>query len=180
LGGHALADGHDISVQTEVKELVRATVEAFGTVHIVVNNAGIAGQMSAHDAVNVESFTWTWANAALGTALVTEAVDPVMQGHGYGRIVNTSSDSIYGFGGGGDAGYVGSKGAVFGMARDLGRFSAQHGIRINGRMPSASSRMSDLSPLIKKITREHFDASQVAVFVAALASKECPVSGGFV
>jgi NAD(P)-dependent dehydrogenase (short-subunit alcohol dehydrogenase family) len=60
LGGHALADGHDISVQTEVKELVRATVEAFRTVHIVVNNAGIAGQMSAHDAVNVESFTWTW------------------------------------------------------------------------------------------------------------------------
>jgi NAD(P)-dependent dehydrogenase (short-subunit alcohol dehydrogenase family) len=60
LGGHALADGHDISVQTEVKELVRAAVEAFRTVHIVVNNAGIAGQMSAHDAVNVESFTWTW------------------------------------------------------------------------------------------------------------------------
>lgn len=41
LGGHALADGHDISVQTEVKELVRATVEAFGTVYIVVNNAGV-------------------------------------------------------------------------------------------------------------------------------------------
>jgi NAD(P)-dependent dehydrogenase (short-subunit alcohol dehydrogenase family) len=100
-----------------------------------------------------------------------------MQGQGYRRIVNTSSDSIYGFGRGGDAGYVGSKGAIFGMTRDLGRFSAQHGIRINEVMPPASSRMSDLSTLAKKIHREYFDASQVAVFVAALACKEYPVSG---
>lgn len=131
--------------------------------------------MSAHDAVNAESFTRTWAIAALGTALVTEASVSRYVGAG----VRKDRECVFGFDIWVRRGRcrVCGNGAVFGMTRDLGRFCAQHEIRINGVMPSASSRMSDLSPLIKKITREYFDASQVAVFVAALASKECPVSG---
>lgn len=176
-GGDAIADGHDVSVQTEVQGIVDMALETYGAVHILVNNAGTAGQMSSHDNVNVPSFRRTWEIAALGTVLLISAVWPTMEKQKYGRIINTSSDSIYGFGGGGDGGYASSKGAVFGLTKDLGKFSLQHGIAINGVLPSAASRMSDLSPVIKKITRTYFEPAKVAVFVAALASPRCPVSG---
>ena len=176
-GGEATADGHDVSVQSEVKSIVDAAVETYGTVHILVNNAGTAGQASSHDNVNIPSFRRTWEIAALGTIMLISAVYPVMEKQHYGRIINTSSDSIYGFGGGGDGGYASSKGAVFGLTKDLGKFSPQHGIKINGVSPSAASRMSDLSPLIKTITRTYFGTRKVAVFVGALASEDCPTSG---
>jgi NAD(P)-dependent dehydrogenase (short-subunit alcohol dehydrogenase family) len=176
-GGTAVADGHDISQQSETIAIVNDAVANFGTVHILVNNAGTAGAMSAHDNVNIQSFTRVWEIAALGSILMLSAVYPIMQKQGFGRIINTSSDSIYGLGAGGDAGYCSSKGAVFAMTRDLGKFSAQHGIKINGVLPSAASRMSDLSPTIKRITREYFPTALVAPFVCALAADECPVSG---
>ncbi|KAH7383531.1 hypothetical protein BKA64DRAFT_160743 [Cadophora sp. MPI-SDFR-AT-0126] len=176
-GGVAAADGHDVSQQGEVQQIVQNAVKHFGTVHILVNNAGAAGQMSSHDNVNVDSFRRVWEIAALGTILLISAVYPFMEKQGYGRIINTSSDSIYGFGGGGDGGYASSKGAVFALTKDMGKFSPKHGIKINGVLPSAVSRMSDLSPLVKRITREHFPTSKVAPFVCALAAEECPVSG---
>jgi NAD(P)-dependent dehydrogenase (short-subunit alcohol dehydrogenase family) len=176
-GGTALADGHDVSSQAEVQEIVENAVKTFGTVHILINNAGTAGQASSHDNVNVDSFRRVWEIAALGTILLVSAVYPLMEKQNYGRIVNTSSDSIYGFGGGGDGGYASSKGAVFALTKDLGKFSEKHGIKMNGVLPSAASRMSDMSPVIKRITREHFPTSRVAPFVCALAAEECPVSG---
>lgn len=176
-GGEAMADGHDVSVRSEVQQLVGNVLETYGTVHILVNNAGTAGQMSSHDNVNEPSFRRTWEIAALGTILLISTVWPAMEKQKYGRIITTCSDSLYGFGGGGDGGYASSKGAVLGLTKDLGKFSPRHGIMINGVLPSAASRMSDLSPVIKKITRTYFDPAKVAVFVAALASKECPVSG---
>lgn len=176
-GGEAVADGHDISIQTEVHELVQNTLKTYGTVHILVNNAGTAGKPSSHDNVDADSFQRTWEIAALGTIMLISAVYPTMQKQSYGRIINTSSDSLVGMGAGGDGGYVAAKGATFGLTRDLGRMSHRHGIKINGIMPSAASRMSDLSPVIKRITRQYFQPHLVADFVVALASEECPVSG---
>ncbi|KAM5353387.1 hypothetical protein ACJ41O_000037 [Fusarium nematophilum] len=176
-GGQAIPDGHDISIQSEVQQLVQDTLSTYGTVHILVNNAGTAGGPSSHDNVNVGSFRRTWEIAALGTVMLISAVYPTMEAQGYGRIINTSSDSLVGMGAGGDGGYVASKGATFGLTRDLGRMSPKHGIKINGVLPSAASRMSDLSPVIKRITRQYFQPHLVADFVLALASEECPVSG---
>lgn len=176
-GGEAVGDGHDISIQTEVQELVQDTLSTYGTIDILVNNAGTAGQASAHDNINVATFRRTWEIAALGTAMLISAVYPTMEKQRYGRIINTSSDSLIGMGAGGDGGYVSSKGAVFGLTRDLGRMSVRHGIKINGVLPSAASRMSDMSPVIKRITHQYFKAHLVADFVVALASEECPVSG---
>lgn len=176
-GGEACADGHDISVLEEVRALTDFAISQYDKIDIVVNNAGTAGQLSSHDNLNVSSFRRTWEIACLGTIMMISVVWPVMQAQGYGRIINTSSDSIYGFGGGGDGGYASSKGAVYALTRDLGRFSEQHGIKINGVLPSAVSRMSDLSPIIKDITHKYFQTEKVATFVVALASEQCPVSG---
>ncbi|VUC36316.1 unnamed protein product [Clonostachys rosea] len=84
-------------------ELQRAVAE-YGTVHILVNNAGTAGKMSSHDNVNVESFRRTWEIATLGSIMLISAVYPIMEQQHYGRIINTSSDSMIGMGAGEDGG----------------------------------------------------------------------------
>lgn len=102
---------------------------------------------------------------------------PTMAAQKYGRIINTSSDSILGFGAEGDGAYAASKGAVFALAKKLGCFAQKHGIYVNGILPSAASCMCDLSPFIRTITRKYFSPPAVALFVGGLASRDCPCSG---
>lgn len=179
-GGKALASGHDVSIKEEVEAMVAAAIAQFGTVHILINNAGIPGMFGKENgefSVDSGLFMRTIEIAALGTILCTSAVYPVMQAQKYGRILNTSSDTIYGFGMGGDGGYAASKGAVFALTRDLGRFSTRHGIKINAIQPSASTRMADLDPNMKKVSEEFFALDRVAQFAIALCAEEVPVSG---
>ncbi|KAK5721159.1 hypothetical protein LTR17_014800 [Elasticomyces elasticus] len=176
-GGDAVADSNDVSSQEGVKELVARTVQHYGTVHILINNAGITGKMSSHDAVDGPAFMRVLEIAVLGTTLVTSACYSIMARQKYGRIVNVSSNAIYGFGAGGDCAYGASKGATFAITRELGRWSERDGIKINCVMPSAASRMGDLSEGTKQVTRTYFPPEKVTPLVLALVSEECPVSG---
>ncbi|KAK5189965.1 hypothetical protein LTR47_005964 [Exophiala xenobiotica] len=176
-GGIAIPDAHDIAAQGSAQAIVAATVKEFGTVDILVNNAGISGKMSPHDNVDAAAFMRVLEIAVLGTSLMTSACYSYMAKQGYGRIINTSSNSIYGFGAGGDCAYGASKAAVFAITRELGRWALRDGIKINCVMPSAASRMGDLSEGTKKVTRTYFPPEGVVPFVVTLASDECPSSG---
>jgi len=176
-GGIAIADGHDVSIKSAAIEIVAATVKEFGTVDILVNNAGISGKPSSHDDIDPEAFLRVLEIAVVGSALMTSACYPVMQKQKHGRVINISSDGIYGFGAGGDCAYSASKGATFALTRDIGRYSDRHGILINCIMPSGWSRMADLAESTKNVTRTYFDPAKISPFVVALASDECPVSG---
>lgn len=176
-GGIAVADQHDVSIQAHAKAIVEAAVREFGTVHILINNAGITGKISSHDNVDGAAFMRVLEISVLGTTLVTSAAYSLMAKQGYGRIINVSSNAIYGFGAGGDCAYGASKGATFVITRELGRWSERDGIKINCIMPSAASRMADLSEGTKKVTTTYFPPQGVVPFVVALASEECPVSG---
>lgn len=153
-GGTAVANDGDVS--KDAKEIVQAAVEAFGTVHILINNAGITGKMSPHYDVDGPAFMRVLEIGVLGTTMVTSACYSILAKQRYGRIVNISSNAIYGFGAGGDCAYGASKGATFAITRELGRWSEKDGIKVNCVMPSAASRMGDLSEGTKKITRTYF------------------------
>ncbi len=192
-GGIAVAHNGDVS--RDAKDIVASAVKEFGTVHILINNAGITGKMSSHDDVDGPAFMRVLEISVLGTTMVTSAAYSIMAAQKYGRVVNISSNAIYGFGAGGDCAYGASKGATFAITRELGRWSERDGIKINCIMPSAASRMGDLSEGTKKVTRTYFppEVSQYALgdlrefvtdnekgvvpFVMALCSEECPVSG---
>jgi len=176
-GGVAIADGHDVSIKADCQALVSRAVAEFGKIDILVNNAGISGKPSSHAELDGAAFMRVLEIGVLGSQLMTSAVWGTMQTQGYGRIIYISSDAVMGFGAGGDCAYAASKGATFAIARDLGRFSPQHGIKVNVVMPSGSSRMGDLSEGSKHITRTYFEASKCAPLIVALASEECPVSG---
>lgn len=153
-GGTAVANQGDVS--KDAQAIVQAAVKEFGTVHILINNAGITGKISPHDDVDPAAFMRVIEISVLGTTMVTSACYSIMAKQKYGRIINVSSNAIYGFGAGGDCAYGASKGATFAITRELGRWSEQDGIKINGVMPSAASRMGDLSEGTKKVTRTYF------------------------
>jgi NAD(P)-dependent dehydrogenase (short-subunit alcohol dehydrogenase family) len=158
-GGIAVAHNGDVS--KDAKDIVESAIKEFGTVRILINNAGITGKMSPHDNVDASAFMRVLEISVLGTTMVTSAAYSVMAKQKYGRIVNVSSNAIYGFGAGGDCAYGASKGATFAITRELGRWSERDGIKINCIMPSAASRMGDLSEGTKKVTRTYFPPEYV-------------------
>lgn len=174
-GGVATPDSHDVS--KDPQKIIATAVDAYGTVDILVNNAAISGKPSSHDDVDGEAFMRVLEIAVLGTSLMTSAAYAIMRKQKFGRIINVSSNAVYGFGAGGDCAYAASKGATYALTRDLGRFSSRDGIKINGILPSGWSRMADLSEASKKVTRTYFDPAKISPFVVLLASEECPVSG---
>jgi NAD(P)-dependent dehydrogenase (short-subunit alcohol dehydrogenase family) len=155
-GGTAVAHGGDVA--RHYKDIVATAVREFGTVHILINNAGILGKWSPHDNVDPVAFMRVLEISVLGTAMLTSAVYSIMAKQRYGRIVNSSSNAIYGLGSGGDGAYGASKAAVFALTRGLGRWSERDGIKINCTMTSAASRMGDTSESTKFVTRTYFPA----------------------
>lgn len=153
-GGVAVAHGGDVS--RHYKDIVDTAVREFGTVHILINNAGVLGKLSPHDDVDASAFMRVLEISVLGTAMLTSAVYPIMAKQGFGRIVNSSSNAMYGLGSGGDGAYAASKAAAFAMTRGLGRWSERDGIKINCTMPSGASRMGNLSEGTKFVTQTYF------------------------
>lgn len=168
-GGTAIAHNGDVS--KDAQDIIDTAVREFGTVDILINNAGIPGTISPHDDVDAAAFMRVLEVSVLGTTMVTSAAYSVMKSQGYGRIVNVSSNAIYGFGAGGDCAYGASKGAAFAITRELGRWSVRDGLNINCVMPSAVSRLAEMAEGTKRITRTSFPAEVSPLLPADLCSK---------
>jgi NAD(P)-dependent dehydrogenase (short-subunit alcohol dehydrogenase family) len=138
-GGEALALRNDVSDWSSCEEMVAKTVERFGRVDVLVNNAAIFGKL---DRASIEEIAPELFDRVLrvnvgGTFLCTRAVVPAMKARGYGKIVNISTSRIF-------AGlpfyvhYDASKGAVFGMTRAMAKELGEHGIRVNAIAPGST------------------------------------------
>jgi len=91
-GGEAVSVRGDVSRSADVRDLVRATVDAFGQVDILVNNAGVMVSTSFMDATE-EDWDRTIDVNLKGAYLCSKEVVPVMLRPGAGRIINMSSNS---------------------------------------------------------------------------------------
>lgn len=119
----------DVSDKAQVQEMVAEAVARLGTVHAVVNNAGI---LRASDVEHCPEDYWDSVMDvnAKGTFLVIQALLPVMKAQGYGRICNISS--IGGKHGAPEqAHYSASKAAVMGFTRVLAQEVGSLGITAN-------------------------------------------------
>lgn len=81
----------DVTSESDVAEMIRQTVRRFGTVHILVNNAGIAGPTALCEDVKLAEWEETLAINLSGPFLCAKAVLPLMKAQRWGRIVNISS-----------------------------------------------------------------------------------------
>jgi NAD(P)-dependent dehydrogenase (short-subunit alcohol dehydrogenase family) len=123
----------DLAAPEDIDELVDVTVETFGGVDIVVNNAAFI-QMTPLDEVSVEEFDQTFAVNVRGPMLLAQAALPHLKGSNAGAIVNISSVATQ-MGGRSMALYRASKLALLGLTKVMAKEWGGHGIRVNSVMP---------------------------------------------
>jgi NAD(P)-dependent dehydrogenase (short-subunit alcohol dehydrogenase family) len=140
-GGEAVSDGADVSDPDAVRAMVDATLDRWGRVDVLVNNAGILRDRSFAN-MTLEDFAAVVDVHLTGTVICTKAVWSHMREAGYGRVVVTTSSSGL-FGNFGQANYGAAKLGVVGLMRTLAIEGAKYDIRVNAIAPVAHTRMTD-------------------------------------
>ncbi len=133
-GKQAIAVQVDITIEAEVDRAVSETVERFGRLDVLVNNAGISRHRKIEE-LTVEMFESVMKVNVTGTFICCRAVAPIMKQQKRGKIVNISS-----LGGrtgrpGVAVNYAASKAAVIGLTQTLARELGPSGIRVNAIAP---------------------------------------------
>ena len=169
----------DISKEDEVKRMVDETVETYGKLDVLVNNAAIV-PFTAWDDVDFAEWRRIMAVNLDGTFLACHYAQRQMREAGYGRIVNLASNVILA-GTPNLAHYVASKGGIFAFTRALAREIGQYGITVNsvapglteteGVMASPHQEAFEFVQMLQCIPRRGV-AADIAPAVAFLASEE--------
>ena len=175
-GGVAAANTETVDTPAGGRAIVEQAMDLWGRVDVLVNNAGIAGGGPFHE-IPPERVAKMIGVHVEGSYNVGRAAWPVMLERGYGRVVNTSSGSV--FGTPGTIHYVTAKAGIIGFTRALAQEGAQAGIKVNAIMPVAYSRLTAAVPAedFKAWLREHYGPERVAPFVAWLAHEDVPCTG---
>jgi NAD(P)-dependent dehydrogenase (short-subunit alcohol dehydrogenase family) len=174
-GGNAIADYGSVADPEATVAMVQRAVDAFGTLDIVVNNAGNNRRDTFAD-TTLEDLRNVIDVHLVGSFLITKAAWPILAAKRYGRIVFTTSQ--VGFYGKVDSvAYGMAKAGVVGLMHGV-RLSAEPlGIKVNCIAPFALTRLGDIFP---KDIAGYIDPAQVATAIVLLCSERCPVSGEIV
>ncbi len=144
-GGNAIANGSSVTDDAGIAQLINDTLDAFGRIDIVMNNAGILRDKSFAK-MEMSDFTLVMDVHLIGSAKVTHAVWPIMKEQQYGRIMMTTSSSGL-YGNFGQANYGAAKLGLIGLMNTLKIEGHKDNIRVNALSPVAATRMTeDLLP----------------------------------
>jgi 3-oxoacyl-[acyl-carrier protein] reductase len=133
-GKRAIAVQVNVTIEAQVDRAVSETVERFGRLDVLVNNAGISRHRPLEE-MSVKMFESVMKVNVTGTFICCRAVTPIMKQQKRGKIVNISS-----LGGrtgrpGVAVNYAASKAAVIGLTQTLARELGPSGIRVNAIAP---------------------------------------------
>ena len=145
-GGEAITIATDVRDFAAVEAAVAATVDAFGGLSVLYNNAGVS-LADDDDAVSTPESTWelTMDVNVKGLWLCCKAGIPAMLESGGGSIINVASFVAHLGAATPQLAYTTSKGAVLSMTRELAVIYARQGIRVNALCPGPV-----LTPLLAK------------------------------
>ena len=178
LGAKALAVRCDVSCAADVQAMMDAAVKQFGSIHILVNNAGIT-----RDGLLMRMSEADWdavidANLK-GAFLCMKAVARIMMRQRYGRIVSISS--VVGLrGNAGQMNYAASKAGIIGLTKSMAKELASRGVTANAVAPGfiQTDMTAAMTDAAKEATTASIPAGRlgtgedVAKAVAFLASEE--------
>lgn len=173
-GGEAIANCDSVTVGA--KNMVATALDHFGRLDILINNAGISGGGLLAD-IPPADFDRLFDTHYRGTvALIREAWKSLVAS-GNGRIVNTSSASV--FGAPYTSHYASAKAAVYGLTRCLAGEGRPYGLNVNCIMPSAWTRMSADVPdeMFRVALERFFQPDVIAPFIAWLVHTSNTLSG---
>jgi NAD(P)-dependent dehydrogenase (short-subunit alcohol dehydrogenase family) len=138
-GGPVLAMPADVTDESAVSALLQATVDKYGRVDVLINNAGIYYGLMPEPATGLSRVRWdrTIQVNVWGTFLCSRVAFPYMKEAGGGSIVNVSSTTVF-MGSKGLADYVASKGAVIALTRVLAQEFGDDHVRVNAVAPGGT------------------------------------------
>lgn len=171
LGGEAHGDQHDVG--TQAKEIIDNVINKYGTIDVLVNNAGILRDKSFAK-MTYEEWIQVQKVHLIGTFQLTRLAWPHFVEKKFGRVVNISSTSgIYGnFG---QANYAAAKSAIIGLTRTLAIEGAKNNIKINVVAPHAETAMT--LTVFREEDKNLYPPKLVAPLLIFLASDDVPVTG---
>jgi len=184
-GGDVLSLQGDVMRSDDVDAAVARVVDELGGLDVLVNAAGISGRSLRTVDVPDDEWLRVFGINAHGTFYFCRAAVRVMVERGYGRVVNVAS--IAGKEGNPmAAAYSGSKAAVIGFTKSIGKDLAGTGVLVNSIAPAVIE-----TPMLGDMSQEHIDymveripvgrlgqVAEVAALICWLASEEMSFSTG--
>jgi NAD(P)-dependent dehydrogenase (short-subunit alcohol dehydrogenase family) len=187
-GGRAVVSHESVSTPEGGRAIIQAAIDSFGTIDIVVNNAGFLRNAYFED-MTVGDLNEVLDVHLRGAFYVTQPAWPVMQSKGYGRVVFTASGAGF-FGREAGANYCAAKAGLHGLSRCLSIEGAEYGILVNCVLPAARTTIGQTSPMperyrakqatrvaARKVPDDRRRPELVSPLVAYLSSPECKVTG---
>jgi NAD(P)-dependent dehydrogenase (short-subunit alcohol dehydrogenase family) len=169
-GGEAMANGASVTEYEQMVEMAARAKEAWGGIHVLINNAGILRDKSFAK-MEPADFELVVRVHLLGSAYATKAVWDTMRDQNYGRILMTTSST--GLGGNfGQSNYGAAKLGLVGLTKSLYFEGAKHDIRVNALSPTAGTRMT--ADILPEQAYKAFDPEDVVPAALFLVSDNAP------
>ena len=178
-GGQAVAVLGSVATREVVQKMVDTAVKEFGTLDIIVNNAGITRDVILHKMTD-EQWDQVIAVNLTGVFYGIQCAARYMREKGYGKIINISSTSA--LGNAGQLNYSASKAGVIGMTKTAAKELGAKGINVNAiapgmiwtdmmksMPPAAIQQMDAMLPYIVPMNRKGapLDIANLALFLAS-------------
>jgi NAD(P)-dependent dehydrogenase (short-subunit alcohol dehydrogenase family) len=188
-GGEAVANADNVAQWEGAKRMIDAAVDAFGDLHVLVNNAGI---LRDRVIVNMSEAEW---DAVIAVHLKGHFA-PLHHAAAYWReqtkagktvkasVINTSSTSGL-FSNPGQANYGAAKSGIATLSEIAAKELSRYGVRVNAIAPAARTRLTESTPGLGDIVAapadpgkfDIWDPANVSPLVAWLATENCPATG---
>jgi NAD(P)-dependent dehydrogenase (short-subunit alcohol dehydrogenase family) len=169
-GGEAIANSASVTDFAAVHAMVQETMDKWGRVDILINNAGILRDKS-FGKMELEDFRLVVEVHLMGSVNCCKAVWPIMVAQNYGRIMMTTSSSGL-YGNFGQSNYSAAKLGLVGLMQTLSIEGAKHDIRVNSLAPTAATRMTN--GLYPEAMLNAIQASDVVPAMLVLAAQDAP------
>lgn len=189
MGGEAVVNGDNVATWDGAERMVQQAIDAFGDLHILVNNAGI---LRDRVLVNMSEDEW---DAVINVHLKGHFC-PTRHAAAYWReqskagkevnaaIVHTSSTSGL-LGNPGQTNYGAAKSGIATFSQICAMELGRYGVRSNSIAPAARTRLTEATPGLGDVVKAPEDAGQfdvwapgnVSPFVAYLSTADCPFTG---
>jgi len=171
LGAEAVASYDSVATAQGGANIIQAALDAFGTVDIVINNAGILRDSSMVK-MAAENFDILIDVHLKGAFYVTQPAFRIMKERGYGRVVYTASAAGL-FGNFGQANYAAAKMGLVGLSSVTAIEGAKYNIKSNVVTPIARTRLTEE---LMGALGDMFAPEFIAPMVAYLVSEGCEFS----
>jgi NAD(P)-dependent dehydrogenase (short-subunit alcohol dehydrogenase family) len=187
MGGEAVVNGDNVADWDGAQRMVQQAIDAFGDLHVLVNNAGILrdrviinmteAEWDAVIAVHLKGHFCPTRHAAAYWREQTKAGKEVQA-----SIVHTSSTSGL-FANPGQANYGAAKTGIATLSQICAKELSRYGVRSNAIAPAARTRLTEATPGLSDVVKapdegfDVWDPANVSPFVAYLATTGCPFTG---